>query len=204
MSDYLDRTRAALRNLFGTRPALEPTAPAEPLVSEPINEYLAVAGDHITFVSADRAATDPRAWLRLLEGALERNLPMAASALELIRAQASHLLADEMLWGTVECRRFVSLLRPRPGLAARLGELLDCGVLPLLFPQFYGKGAESHSIAAVARVERLLGESDLTGTRFGTMLRELDKPELVVLALLLHQPATSKEHDRPRSAVARG
>ena len=200
MSDYLDRTRAALRNLFGTRPSGEPAASAEPVVSEPIDDYLAVASDHITFLSADRAATDPRAWLRLLDGALERNLPMAGSALELIRAQASQLSADEMLWGAVECRRFVSLLRPRPGLAARLGELLDCGVLAVLFPQFYGKGTESHSIAAVARVERLLGESDLTGTRFGTMLRELDRSELVVLALLLHQAAASKEHEPAKAA----
>ena len=120
--------------------------------------------------------------------------------LELIRAQTSHLSADEMLWGTVECRRFVALLRPRPGLAARLADMLDCGVLPLLFPQFYAKGTDSHSLAAVARLERLLGESDLTGTRFGTMLKELDAPELLVLALLLHQPAPSKEHDPAKAA----
>ena len=205
MSDYIDRTRAALRNLFGARPPAAPDAAAEPLVSSPIDDHLALAGGHITFANADRAATDPRAWLRLLEGALERNLPIADPALELIRAQTSHLSADEMLWGTVECRRFVALLRPRPGLAARLADMLDCGVLPVLFPQFYAKGTDSHSLAAVARLERLLGESDLTGTRFGTMLRELDAPELVVLALLLHQPAASKEHDPAKAAdLARG
>jgi [protein-PII] uridylyltransferase len=200
MSDYLDRTRAALRNLFGTRPSPEPAAPPEPHVSEPIDDHLALAGGRITFVNFDRAAGDPRMWLRLLEGALERNLPIAASALELLRAQASHLSADEMLWGTVERRRFVTLLRPRPGLAARLSDLLDCGVLPVLFPPFYIKASDGHSIAAVARVERLLGESDLTGTRFGTMLKELDAPELVVLALLLHQPASTKEHDPAKAA----
>ena len=204
MSDYIDRTRAALRNLFGARPPAAPDAAAEPLVSSPIDDALALAGGHITFANADRAATDPRAWLRLLEGALERSVAIADPALELIRAQTSRLSADEMLWGTVECRRFVALLRPRPGLAARLADMLDCGVLPVLFPQFYAKGTDSHSLAAVARLERLLGESDLTGTRFGTMLRELDAPELVVLALILHQTATSKEHDPAKAAdVAR-
>jgi [protein-PII] uridylyltransferase len=200
MSDYLDRTRAALRNLFGTRPSPEPVAPAEPLVSEPIDDHLALAGGRITFANLDRAAGDPRIWLRLLEGALERNLPIAESALDVVRAQASYLSADEMLWGTVDRRRFVALLRPRPGLAARLSDLLDCGVFAVLFSQFYAKGTDSHSLAAVARVERLLGESDLTGTRFGTMLKELDAPELVVLSLLLHQPAASKEHDPTKSA----
>jgi [protein-PII] uridylyltransferase len=105
-----------------------------------------------------------------------------------------------MLWGTVECRRFVSLLRPQPGLAARLGELVECGVLAVLFPEFYAKNADNHAVAAVARVERLLSESDLTGTRFGTMLKELDAAQLVVLALLLHQPATSKDHDPAKAA----
>jgi len=70
----------------------------------------------------------------------------------------------------------------------------------VLFPGFFEKNADSHAVAAVARIERLLGESDLTGTRFGTMLKELDAPELAVLALLLHQPARSKEHD-PVSAA---
>lgn len=166
----------------------------------PIDDYLAVAGDHITFVSADRAATNPRAWLRLLEGALERNLPIEPAALDLIRAQTSQLSAEEILWGSVECRRFIGLLRPRSGLAARLGEMIDCGVLSVLFPQFFARSGDNHAVAAVARVERLLTESDLTGTRFGTMLKELDAPELVVLALFLHQPAATKDHDPGKAA----
>src|SRR5215475_1290395 len=98
MSDYLDRTRAALRNLFGTRTE-PPAVAAEPVAAVPIDDYLAVAGDHITFANLDRAATNPRAWLRLLEGALGRNLPMAGTAIELIRAQTSQLSTDEILWG---------------------------------------------------------------------------------------------------------
>jgi [protein-PII] uridylyltransferase len=200
MSDYLDRTRAAFRNLFGTRAPDAAALPAEPPVTVAIDNDLAVAGDHITFANADRAATNPRVWLRLFEGALERNLPFAPAALDLIRAQTSQLSANEMLWGTVECRRFVSLLRPRTGLAARLGELVDCGVLSVLFPDFYAKNGDHHAVAAVARLERLFTESDLTGTRFGTMLKELEAPQLVVLALLLHQPAAAKEHDPAKAA----
>src|SRR5262249_35832033 len=168
--------------------------------STPIDSLLALAGGRITFVNPDLAVTNPRAWLRLLEGALERELPIAESALDVIRAQTAQLSADEMLWGALECRRFVALLRPRHGLAARLGEMLDAGVLPVLFPPFFAKNADSHAVAAVARIERLLGESDLAGTRFGTMLKELHAPELVTLALLLHFPAGSKEHDPTRAA----
>jgi [protein-PII] uridylyltransferase len=166
----------------------------------PIDAYLAVRGHRLTFANPERVAADPRAWLRMFEGAVERELVIDEVALEVIRAQASHLTADEMLWGATECRRFVAVLKPRSGLAARISDLVDSGVLPLLFPRFYGKAAETHSLAAVARLERLLGETDLTGNRFGTMLRELDRPELVVLALLLHQAGGSKEHKPAKAA----
>src|SRR5262245_54463315 len=144
MTDYLGRTREVLRNLFGTRPAAPSSAASEPVVSTPIDSVLALAGGRVTFVNPDLAVTNPRAWLRLLEGALERELPIAESALDLIRAQTAQLSADEMLWGALECRRFVALLRPRHGLAARLGEMLDAGVLAVLFPQFFAKNADSH------------------------------------------------------------
>jgi [protein-PII] uridylyltransferase len=176
-------------------------APAAPLAATPVplDDYLALEGDHIAFLSADRAATDPRAWLRLLEGALGHDRPLARSACELLRAQASHLSPDAMLWGSYECQRFVSLLRPRAGLAARLSDMVDCGVLPALVPEFL-KDASEHTLAAISRVERLLSDTDQAGRRFGGMLRELDRPELIVLALLLHHPSGSHEHVPVRAA----
>src|SRR5439155_8782222 len=61
-------------------------------------------------------------------------------------------------------------------------------------PEFYRAGTETHSLAAVSNLERIMGQADLSGTRFGTMLRELDSPELIVLALLLHHPPDAKPH----------
>src|SRR5262249_20693758 len=112
----------------------------------------------------------------------------------------SRLSAETMLWGSGECRRLIALLRPRPGLSARLSEMHRCGVLAVLFPGFGGGDSGTHSVAAVARLERLFGGSDLTGTRFGSMLRELDASELVDLALLLHQPSASKDHAPAKAA----
>jgi len=198
MPGFYQRTRDALRQLFGGRVPEAPPAP--PITRQAIDDTLALAGDRITFVNLDRAAIDSRAWLHLLEGARDRNQPIAADALELIRAQASRASADEMLWGARECRRFLDLLRPRPGLSARLSELGDCGVFAALFPESLGPGTSPHTFEAIARLERLVGETDLIGARFGTMARELHSPELVVLALLLHQPGSSTAHD-PGSAV---
>jgi [protein-PII] uridylyltransferase len=195
MPDYFERTRAALRHLLGARPAARV---ANPVIPVPIDDNLVLAGGRVAFANPERAATYPTAWLALLEAALERNVPIGDAALELVRAQAGRLSADTMLWGSVERSRLIGLLRPRPGLSMRLSEMRACGVLGALFPEFHA-GAETHSLVAVANLERLLGESDLSGTRFGSMLRELQAPELVVLALLLHDPAGSKEHDPARA-----
>src|SRR5262249_18728845 len=191
MTDYLSRARLALRNILGVR---SPAAVATPSVSVPIDDNLATVDGRISFANADRAAVNPSAWLTLLETSLERNVPIADEALDLLRAQTRGLPADMLLWGRAERGRFMSLLRPRPGLSLRLAEMRVSGVLAVLFPAFYIETAETHSLAAVANLERLLSQSDLSGTRFGTMLRELDAPERVVLALLLHQPAGAKEH----------
>jgi len=196
--DYIDRARSALRNLFaGGPPKAVHTAPAS--VTR-LDDDLTEADGKITFADPERAARNPAAWLQLLEGGLEHNLPFANGALELLRAQASHLSASEMLWGMEQSRRFIDLLSPRAGLAARLSDLHASGVLAALFPEFYGKSAGTHSLTAIDRLERFIGETDLTGSRFGTMLRELTAPELVVLALLLHYPGTSKDHEPAKAA----
>src|SRR5438477_7833876 len=197
MPHYFERTRAVLRTLLGTRPS--PGAPS-PLVSTPIDDNLVLADGRIAFANPDRAATDPTAWLSLMEAALERNVAIGEAALDLVRAQAGRLSAEAMLWGRVERNRLLSLLRLRPGLSMRLSEMRACGVLTALFPEFYGTATETHSLAAVANLERLCGQSDLSGSRFGSMLRELSASEFIVLALLLHNPAGSKEHDPTKAA----
>jgi [protein-PII] uridylyltransferase len=194
VASYLHRARAVIRRMFaGSGPESSPggAGPAAPAVA--IDDYLAAEGDRIGFLNPERAAADPRAWLRLLEGALDRDRAFAPSACDLLRAQTSHLSSNAMLWGSYECQRFISLLRPRPGLAARLSDLRTCGVLTALFPEFLTDD-DDHTLRAISRLERLLSDTDLIGGRFGSMLRELDRPELVVLALLLHYSAISHEH----------
>jgi [protein-PII] uridylyltransferase len=197
MTDYLTRARVAFRRLLG---AGQPTTTVTTVSSVPLQSNLTLVDGRIGFANPDRAAEDPSSWLTLLETTLEQNLPIADTAIDLLRAQTRQLSADTMLWGSVERSRFLSLLRPRPGLSQRLSEMRACGVLAALCPGFYAEGTETHGLAAVANLERLLGQSDLSGTRFGTMLRELDAPELVVLALLLHHPAGAKEHVPSKAA----
>src|SRR5215468_7513987 len=197
MPDYFSRARAALRHLLDGAPKGEASNVGVPV---PIDDNLALVDGRMAFANPDRAAEDPSAWLTLFEAALERSVPIADTALDLLRAQTRELSAETMLWGTTERARFISLLRPRAGLSQRLSEMRAGGALAVLFPGFYTEDAETHSLSAVANLERLLSQSDLSGTRFGTMLRELDAPELVVLALLLHHPVGAKEHAPSKAA----
>src|SRR5438094_450544 len=80
-----------------------------------------------------------------------------------------------------EKSRVPALLRPQPGLAAALRDLHRDGVFGSLFPD----ANLEHSLRAIQSLEQLRSQTSISGERFGSMLRELEAPELLVIALLL-------------------
>jgi len=82
---------------------------------------------------------------------------------------------------------FQAALILAPGISRRLAELEERRVLARLVPELSpGSGAFSEqSLAAVSRIEQLLTDSSPSGKRYGAMLRELSRPDLLILALLL-------------------
>jgi [protein-PII] uridylyltransferase len=99
-------------------------------------------------------------------------------------AQPSPLAAD--LAASLDSRdsaKLLELLRPRPGLAAALRELQRGGRFAALFPE----RDVAHAINAIERLEQLDAQTSINAERFGTMLRELEAPALISLALLLHE-----------------
>src|SRR4029453_1027323 len=91
----------------------------------------------------------------------------------------------------------LALLKPRPGLYARLSEMHDNGMLGQMLPEFkaiscrvvrdfYHKyTVDEHTLLTIRNLERLL-EARPERERFGRLLTELESPELLVLALLFH------------------
>ena len=77
--------------------------------------------------------------------------------------------------------RLLELLRPRPGLSTALRELHGSGQLAALFPETN----LTHALAAIECLEHLDAQTSVSAERFGSMLRELDAPALLTLALLL-------------------
>jgi [protein-PII] uridylyltransferase len=201
MANYLQRARSVLHEFLRGRrappgsqsPAAPPSSPhATPV---PAGNNLVVAGGRLAFVDPARAGADPGSWLDVFEAAVARNVPLSDSALAIVGAHAARVPGDALMSVERAPARVLELLRPRAGLSDRLREMHRVGLLGALFPEAglpRGRddtsgdgGAVPHSLLTIQSLERLLVEPSLAGERFGSMLRELSAPELLVLTLLL-------------------
>ncbi len=103
-------------------------------------------------------------------------------------------------------------LTPRTGIYARLSEMHDCGVLGRMLPpfqaityrvvrDFYHKyTVDEHTLLTVRNLERLT-TAEKGRERFATLLRDLEAPELLVLALLLHDVGKWRDEDHATESV---
>jgi [protein-PII] uridylyltransferase len=161
----------------------------------------------VAFVDAARAATEPASWIDTFDAAVARNVPVADESLVVIRQHVARYPPEAFFPTDRERHRLLEFLRPRPGLSARLKEMHECGLLGALFPEFQAIAASvirdtshtyavgTHTLLAIRQLEWLLTQTTLSGERFGSMLRELNAPELLVLALILHGIGKSKSEN---------
>jgi [protein-PII] uridylyltransferase len=201
MTDYFRDARSVTRALGRVRRAALPPPPTPIRL---IGENLMWVVEGVTFSDSATAAAAPADWLRPFDAAVSRNVPVADDALALMeREQQRHGHTPDVFHPTPEHqRRIIQFMRPRPGLAARLGEMRDCGMLGAIFPElneiscrvtrdFYHKyTVDEHTLLTVRNAERLL-----SNPRFGPILRELRAPELLVLALLYHDVGKARDGD---------
>jgi [protein-PII] uridylyltransferase len=199
MTDYFKHARRVTRALGRVRRAALPPPPTPIRL---IGENLMWVVEGITFADAQAAAGNPASWTQLFDAAVSRNVPVADDALALIeREQDTHHYAPDVFHPFADDRlRIVQFLRPRPGLSARLSEMRDCGLLGAIFLEFneisclvtrdfYHKySVDEHTLLTVRNVERLMNHP-----RFGPVLRELRRPELLVLTLLYHDVGKARE-----------
>jgi [protein-PII] uridylyltransferase len=101
---------------------------------------------------------------------------------------------------------------PRAGLYARLSEMHDCGLLGRLIPpfqaitcrvvrDFYHKyTVDEHTLLTIRNIERLADAPEYR-QRFASLARDLQAPELLVLALLLHDVGKANEGDHAVESV---
>ncbi len=188
MSDYFRHARVVSRSLQWARH----TAPV------PVGPNLGLSREGIRFLDPIRAARNPVTWVGAFDAAVNAGVAVAEDALSCIRQHVERYRADDFFPQEPDRVAVLNFLRPREGLFARLSEMHDCGLLGRVFPEFqaiswrvvrdfYHKyTVDEHTLLAIRNLERL-GTAETPGrTRFRAMLDGLPAPELLVLALLLH------------------
>jgi len=202
MADYFRHARVVARVLDRARR----TAPV------PVALNLGRTHDGVRFIDARRAAIQPATWLAAFQSALDADTSVADETLDVIRQHADRFAIGDFLPTAEHRDALLRFLAPRPGLYARLSEMHDSGLLARLVPpfqaitsrvvrDFYHKyTVDEHTLLAIRNIERLADAPDYR-QRFASVARDLDSPELLVLALLLHDVGKGVEGDHAVESV---
>ena len=202
MADYFSHARAVARALE----RVQRTAPA------PLGVNIGRTRDGVRFIDDVAAARQPQSWLSVFQAALDADTGVADETLDGIRREAESAAFADLLPGAGHRAALLALLRPQRGLYARLSDMHDCGLLGRLIPpfqsitcrvvrDFYHKyTVDEHTLQTIRNLERLVVTPD-AHPRFSTLLQEVDAPELLVLALLLHDVGKWRDDDHALESV---
>lgn len=202
MADYFRHARVVARLLERVRRS----APV------PVGVNIGRTRDGVRFIDVHRAAEEPATWLAVFEAAVESRTVVADDTLDLIRRHASRYTFSDFFPGDADRAALLRLFVPRVGLYARLSEMHDCGLLGRMIQpvteithrvvrDFYHKyTVDEHTLQTIRNLERLIAD-DHPRERFALLLRELEAPELLVLALLLHDVGKVAEEDHATASV---
>ena len=215
MSTYFHHARIISRGLGSSLKSLAPAAASDPV---PIGDDLVRRENEISFTDGTRASLRPRMWLSAFEAALAEECAVSEQALTCIERHGERYSPERFFPTTDERDRLLRVLRPRPGLYARLSEMHDTGLLGRMFPEFqkiychvirdfYHKyTVDEHTLLTIRNVESLCNPTTGSRQRFAGLLRELPAPELLVVALLFHDVGkwTNKNHAEEGVRMALG
>ena len=185
---------------------------------KPIGNDLECAWDGIRFVDGTLASLQPHSWLRPFEAALEEDVDVSEQVLTCIERHGERYTPESFFPAAEERDRLLRVLRPRPGLYDRLSDMHGRGLLGRMFPEFqkvyclvvrdfYHKyTVDEHTLRTIRAVEALCAPRTASRKRFAAVLRELEQPELLVLALLFHDVGkwTNKNHSEEGVRMAIG
>lgn len=196
MGDYFKHARAIDRSL---RWALK-AAPS------PLGPNLVRAADGVRFVDTRIAAERPESWVALFQAAIDQGCGVTDDALSCVHQNAGRYTADEFFPTARSRDALLALLKPKPGLYDRLSEMHDSGLLGQMIPEFkaincrvvrdfYHKyTVDEHTLLTIRNLERLTNARP-ERSRFGRLLGELERPELLVLSLILHDVGKWKDEN---------
>ncbi|ODS55399.1 MAG: hypothetical protein ABS36_09525 [Acidobacteria bacterium SCN 69-37] len=196
MSEYFRHARGVVQALAWARSVVRPPAP----VAEPglITRHVAVAADGVRFADPAAVVAQPTVWLEAFEVAVANGYPVSDEVRSLIQEHVGRYTADYFVASEDVRLRLRALFWPRPGLSARLGDMLECGLLGALFPEFekircrvirdfyHRYTVDEHTLLTIRHLEALWHPTSAGRARFSSILNEVRAPELLALALLYH------------------
>jgi [protein-PII] uridylyltransferase len=213
MGDYFRHARGVARWLEWVRRVA-------PL---PVGPNLVKGGDGVRFVDSTIAAAQPDTWISAFQAAIDAGGAVSDDTLTAIQQHGDGVAAHDFFPDPARQAAFLDFLTPRTGLYGRLSQMHDSGLLGRILPEFgaitcrvvrdfYHKyTVDEHTLLAIRTLERLStpappGTATRERERFASLLQDLDRPELLVLALLLHDVGKSgdEEHVAESVRLARG
>lgn len=204
MGDYFRSARVVARALDRTLRSVRPAAGGAP---RRVGRQFEVAADGVRFLSLERAAAQPPLWLEAFRIALASGCPVSEQAIACIERNLDRCSADDFVATAGERHQLRHVLRPARGLYACLSQMHDCGLLSRIFPEFerihcrvirdfYHKyTVDEHTLLAIRNIEALLDPETASRNHFASLLQEIRSPELLTLALLLHDVGKWREAD---------
>jgi [protein-PII] uridylyltransferase len=168
--------------------------------------------DGLVFLQQPAAVRDPELLLRLFHFLAHHGLKLSTSAERRIE-QVLPSLAATPPQGAELWRHFREILN-EPHAANALRAMHHLGLLTILLPElraidalvvrdFYHRfTVDEHSFLAIESLHLLWVASTDWEERFGELLSELEQPELLFLAVLLHDVGKGEQGEHVRASVA--
>lgn len=197
MSDYFRHARTVSR-------ALEWARRSAPV---PVGPNLGLSRDGIGFLRPAEAARTPATWIGAFQASIDSGTEVTEEALSCIRQQVADYSPRDFVPESRDRAAVLRLLRPRPGLYVCLSQMHDCGLLGRLFPEFqaiswrvvrdfYHKyTVDEHTLLTIRNFERITNTEEPSRLRFKAIAASVQSPELLVLALLLHDVGKWRDDD---------
>lgn len=205
MSTYFHHARIVSRSLAESTKALTPLSDNKPV---PVGKQLVKQCEEVSFIDVTHASLRPDTWLTTFEVALNEGCGVSAEVLTCIERHGDRYSPERFFPTEEERDCLLRILKPKPGLYARLSEMHDSGLLGRMFPEFqkvycfvirdyYHKfTVDEHTLRTIKNLESLCNPKRDNRRRFSNLLEELPAPELLVVALLFHDVGkwTNRNH----------
>jgi [protein-PII] uridylyltransferase len=179
----------------------------------PVGPNLGLSRDGIRFLDPIQAARNPASWIGVFQAAIDGGTEVAEETLSCVQQHVDRYRADDFFPDARDRAALIGLLKPRQGLYARLSEMHDCGLLGRVFPEFQAVSwrvvrdfyhkytVDEHTLLTIRNLERIAHTDEPYRLRFRNILASVSHPELLVLALLLHDVGKWRDDDHASESV---